>query len=381
MQWSHWFAGMMDVQHGDRLYDALPMYHSIGGVSAVGALLVGGGSVVIRERFSAGEFWNDVVRWDCTIFQYIGELCRYLLHSPPSPEETRHRLRMCCGNGLRRDLWDAFRMRFRIAHIFEFYAATEGMLSLFNIEGKAGAIGRIPPVLAHRIAVALVRFDVEKGEPVRDGQGRCVRCASGETGEAIARIDPDPQNVSARFEGYTSDEESQQKIIRGVFEPGDAWFRTGDLMRQDGEGYFYFVDRIGDTFRWKGENVATSEVSDAIRAFPGVRDAETYGVEIPGTDGRAGMACLVADRDLDLASLRAHLVARLPGYARPLFLRFRKELAVTSTFKHAKRELMSEGYDPSLTTDPIYFDDRESGSWVRLDPQLFDRINAGQCRL
>ena len=379
MQWSHWFAGLMDTRSSDRMYNCLPMYHSVGGVLATGAVLVGGGSVAIRERFSARQFWSDVVGWDCTLFQYIGELCRHLLHADPHPKEADHRIRMGCGNGMRPDVWNAFQERFAIPHILEFYAATEGNVSLVNVEGRPGAIGRIPPFLAHRFPATLVRYDADAEAPVRDARGRCVRCAPNEVGEAIGELPKDPSNVGRRFEGYTNEEASEQKVLRNVFEPGDAWFRTGDLMRRDEDGYFYFVDRIGDTFRWKGENVATSEVSEAICAFHGIRDANVYGVAIPGTDGRAGMATIVADdRRLDLAAFRTHLASRLPEYARPLFLRVRDDLAVTATFKHTKSALVREGYDPVAIDDALYFNDRERQAFVRLDKALYDRIQNGQ---
>ena len=381
MQWSHWFAGLMDVRGGDRMYDCLPMYHSVGGVVAPGAALVGGGSVVLRERFSARDFWSDVVRWDCTLFQYIGELCRYLLHAEPTACEAEHRIRLACGNGLRPDVWEDFKRRFAIPRILEFYAATEGNVSLFNVDGKPGAIGRIPPFLAHRFPAALVRFDVVREAPARDAQGRCIPCGANEVGEAIGKILEDPSNPGRRFEAYTSAEASEQKILRDVFEPGDAWFRTGDLMRRDEDDYYYFVDRIGDTFRWKGENVATLEVAEAICAFPGIREASVYGVAVPGTDGRAGMAAVVPDAGLDLGAFRAHLADRLPGYARPLFLRIRSELDVTTTFKHAKHELVRHAYDPSASADVVYFDDPERGAFVELDPALYHRIQTGGIRL
>ncbi len=379
MQWSHWFAGLMDVRASDRMYNCLPMYHSVGGVLATGAVLVGGGSVVIRERFSARQFWSDVVRWDCTLFQYIGELCRYLLHAEPHPQEADHRIRMGCGNGLRPEVWNAFKDRFAIPHILEFYAATEGNVSLVNVEGRPGAIGRIPPFLAHRFPATLVRFDADAEAPLRDARGRCVRCGPNEVGEAIGQLPKDSSNVGRRFEGYTNEEASEKKILHGVFEPGDSWFRTGDLMRRDEEGYFYFVDRIGDTFRWKGENVATSEVSEAICGFQGIKEANVYGVAIPGTDGRAGMATIVADdRRLDLAAFRTHLASRLPDHARPVFLRVRDDLAVTATFKHTKSALVREGYDPVAIADALYFNDRERQAFVRLDKALYDRIQKGQ---
>jgi fatty-acyl-CoA synthase len=380
MQWSHWFAGLMDARSSDRMYTCLPMYHSVGGVLATGAVLVGGGSVVIRKAFSAHQFWRDVVRWDCTLFQYIGELCRYLLHTEPHPQEKDHHIRMCCGNGLRPDVWDRFKERFRIPHILEFYAATEGNVSLVNVEGKPGAVGRIPPFLAHRFPAALVKYDADAHAPVRDARGFCVRCAPNEVGEAIGQLLKDRSNVGSRFEGYTNEQASENKILRHVFEPEDAWFRTGDLMRQDEHGYFYFVDRIGDTFRWKGENVATSEVSEAICGFRGIKEANVYGVAIPGTDGRAGMATIVTDAGLDLAAFRTHLIDHLPEYARPVFLRIRDDLEVTATFKNTKSALVREGYDPVSIGDAIYFNDRERQAFVRLDKSLYDRIQSGHIR-
>ena len=347
MQWSHWFAGMMDVKPEDRMYNCLPMYHSVGGVQAPGAMLVGGGSVVLREKFSASQFWGDVVRWDCTLFQYIGELCRYLLHTEASAEETMHRIRLACGNGLAAEIWEPFKDRFRIPRILEFYAATEGSVSLFNVQGKRGAIGHVPGYLAHRFAAALVRFDVEAGEPVRDERGFCIRCGVNEAGEALGKLVEDASRIGERFEGYTSDEASEKKIARNVFKQGDAWFRTGDLMKMDEKGYYYFVDRIGDTFRRKGENVSTLEVAEAMSEFPGVRHANVYGVVAPGVEGRVGLAAVVADGELDLAGLRAHLVNRLPAYARPVFVRVSDAAAVTGTFKYAKTELMRQGFDPA----------------------------------
>jgi fatty-acyl-CoA synthase len=375
LMWSHWFGGMMNTGPGDRMYDCLPMYHSVGGIVAIGAVLVNGGSVLIREKFSARQFWDDVRRFDCTLFQYIGELCRYLVQAPPHPDERQHKIRIACGNGLRPDVWGAFKDRFQIPQILEFYASTEGNFSLYNAEGEPGAIGRIPPFLARRLPTALIRFDIEKGEPMRDADGFCVRCSANQVGEAIGRIPPTHDGgTTGRFEGYTSARDSQTKILRDVFEPGDAWFRTGDLMRRDGRGFFYFVDRIGDTFRWKGENVATSEVAQALTECPGVLEANVYGVTVPHTDGRAGMAAIVVDERFDLASLRAHLAERLPDYARPLFLRRLGAMEVTATFKHKKSDLARAGFDPSLTDDAIYFNDAGRGAFVRLDQALYERI-------
>jgi fatty-acyl-CoA synthase len=380
MQWSHWFAGMMDVVPTDRIYDCLPMYHSVGGVQAPGAVLVAGGAVVIREKFSASNFWSDIVRWDCTLFQYIGELCRYLLHTEPSAEETQHRIRLACGNGLAPEIWDTFKNRFCIPRILEFYAATEGNISLFNVQGKTGAIGHIPSYLAHRFAPALVVHIVETGEPVRNEQGLCIRCGPNQAGEALGKVVDGPSNIGTRFDGYTTKEESERKILSNVFEPGDAWVRTGDLMRRDEQGYFYFVDRIGDTFRRKGENVATSEVSAIICGYSAVKHANVYGVMVPGTEGRVGMSALVANEDLDLAGFRRHLMSNLPPYARPVFLRIRSEIEITGTFKYSKAELIRQGYDPAASDDVLYFDLVESDAFVVLDNQLYDRIQRGEIR-
>ena len=381
LTWSLWFAGMMDTRPDDRMYNCLPMYHSVGGVVATGALLVNGGSVVIRDGFSAGRFWDDVARFDCTMFQYIGELCRYLVHTPSHPLERAHRIRLACGNGLRGDVWSTFRDRFRIPKILEFYAATEGNVTLFNYEGKPGAVGRIPSFLAHRSPTALVRCEAESGEPVRDGAGRCIRCRPGEVGEAIGRILEGPSSVGGRFDGYSDPRESEKKVLHDVFEVGDAWFRTGDLMRRDAAGYFYFVDRVGDTFRWKGENVSTAEVSEALTGFPGVTAADVYGVTVPGAEGRAGMAALAVDHRFDLAAFREHLIERLPAYARPLFLRITGAIAVTATFKHKKSELMRQGYDPTVVADAIYFNDPGRQAFVPLDRSLYKRIRAKAVRL
>jgi len=378
---SHAFAGVMDTQPTDRMYDCLPMYHTAGGVLATGAVLVRGGSVVIRDKFSAREFWDDIVRWDCTLFQYIGELCRYLLNSPPHPKERAHRIRLACGNGLRPEVWGPFKRRFGIPKIVEFYAATEGNVSLFNFEDKEGAVGRLPWWIAMRFPTKVVRFDVETQQPVRNAEGFCIECEPDEAGEVIGKILKDPSRPGQRFEGYATETETERKILRNVFEPGDIWFRTGDLMRKDRDGYFYFVDRIGDTFRWKGENVSTTEVEETLGQFDHIMEANVYGVHIPGHEGRAGMAAVVARDNVDLTALHDYLAAQLPEYARPVFLRIREEIDVTTTFKQKKTDMVEQGYDPRATADPIYFNDPQRKAFVRMDAGLFDRINAGEVRL
>jgi fatty-acyl-CoA synthase len=381
MQWTHWFAGLMDIRAADRMYNCLPMYHSIGGIVATGAPLVAGGSVVIRDRFSAGRFWDEVSDWNCTLFQYIGELCRYLASSPPHPRETEHRLRLCCGNGLRGDVWESFTRRFCIPQVLEYYAATEATFSLYNCEGEPGAVGRIPAFLAHRFPAALIKLDLETGEPMRDDEGFCIRCSTNEVGEAIGKIADDGSGPTGRFEGYTDEAASQRKVLRNVFAAGDSWYQTGDLMRRDERGFFYFVDRLGDTFRWKGENVSTAEIAELLSTCPGVLDAVVYGVRIPGTEGRAGMAALAVARDFELVRLRRHIAEHIPEYGRPLFLRLRDELETTATFRPKKQDLVREGYDPGVILDALYVDDRERQTFVKLDAALYTRIRSGNFRL
>jgi fatty-acyl-CoA synthase len=380
MMWAHWFCGIMDARPDDRLYNCLPMHHSVGGVVAPCAILVSGGSVVVSPRFSASRFWSEVVRFDCTIFQYIGELCRYLLTAPPTVAERAHKLRLACGNGLTAEVWRAFEARFGIPRILEFYAATEGNFSLYNLEGEPGALGRVPPFLAHRFPIAIVEFDHERGEPRRDAGGFCLRSARGEAGEAIARM-ADGRAGGGRFEGYSCRAETQKKVLRDVFEPGDAWVRSGDLMRQDERGFFRFVDRIGDTFRWKGENVSTTEVAEALASAAGVESAVVYGVETPGADGRAGMAAIVRAPGFDLQSLSRHLRTRLPAYARPLFLRLVESLPATETFKRQKHVLACEGFDPAVVADPLFLRDEASDAYVPLDAGLYADLAAGRLRL
>jgi len=376
LNWGGWFAGLTCAAPEDRLYDCLPVYHSVGGIVAPCSMLSAGASVVLADKFSASSFWHDVVRSDCTLFQYIGELCRYLLKAAPSEYETSHRLRLACGNGLRGDIWEAFQARFSIPQLLEFYAATEGNFSLYNVEGRPGAVGRIPPLLAHRFPAAIVRLDMDAGVPVRTGDGLCIACARGEIGEAIGRIGT-ADDGGGRFEGYTDAAETEKKILRDVLARGDAWFRTGDLMRLDEAGFFHFVDRVGDTFRWKGENVATSEVNAAVADCPGVVEAATYGVEIPGADGRAGMTAVVVDDRFDLAEFRDGISRRLPVYARPVMVRFCTALDTTETFKQKKYQLVREGFDPCLVADPLFFRDPKSGAYRPLDAASHARILDG----
>jgi fatty-acyl-CoA synthase len=380
LNWGGWFAGLTSASLADRLFNCLPLFHSVGGVVAPCSMLAAGGSVVLSEKFSGRSFWRDLVRWDCTLFQYIGELCRYLLKAGVSEFETQHRLRLACGNGLRGDIWEAFQARFSIPQILEFYAATEGNFSLYNVEGKRGAIGRIPPLLAHRFPAAIVRIDAETGTPIRNAAGLCDACGNGEAGEAIGRIGT-ADDAGGRFEGYTNAAETEKKILRDVFAKGDAWFRTGDLMKIDESGFFHFIDRLGDTFRWKGENVATSEVNEAILDCPGVIDAVTYGVTVPGADGRAGIAAIVINDSFDFAEFSDHLARRLPAYACPVFVRRVASLDSTETFKQKKQDLVRAGFNPREIADPLFYRHPASGKFLPLDAEAYAQIVGSIIRL
>ena len=373
------FAGAIGATRKDRVYMCLPMYHTNGGLIALGLVLAGGGSAFIRERFSASAFWSDCVREKCTLFVYIGELCRYLMNAPERPEEKTHKVRACVGNGLRPDIYSSFQKRFAIKPVYEFYGSTEGNAVMLNLDFKPGAIGRIPSWAASRFPVALAAYDIDADDHPRDAAGFARPSAVDEVGELVAEIRDDPNLPAAKFDGYADKAATEAKIMRDLFQKGDVWFRSGDLMRRDAQGYFYFVDRIGDTFRWKGENVATTEVAETISTFPGVQEAIVYGVTAKGYEGRAGMAAVVVEdmAHFDLAALRTHLERALPAYARPLFLRFRHELDSTGTFKPKKSALVAEGFDPTLIDEPLFFDDRAAKAYRPLDAQLYAAIVSG----
>jgi fatty-acyl-CoA synthase len=371
------FVGALSPRQSDRIYNPLPLYHSSGGVCAVGLAFFSGGSLILKRKFSLHEFWSDVHQYGATIFEYIGEVCRYLLNAPPSPLEHGHKIRVITGNGLRPEIWREFQERFAIPRIVEFYGATEGNVSMLNYDGTVGAVGRVPDYLEWLLPSRIVRFDVEKEMPVRGPDGLCIECGPDEVGEALGGVST---RAGREFEGYTNRADSEKKMLRDVFRKGDLWFRTGDLMRRDGLGYFYFVDRIGDTFRWKGENVSTGEVGEALAAVPGILEANVYGVSVPGVDGRAGMASLVVDGAFSLSELPQRL-KMLAQYARPIFLRLSPRIEVTGTFKQRKVDLVREGFDPSTISDPLYFLEPASGKYEQLTINQYGEILAGSVRL
>lgn len=372
------FAGATGATAEDKVYCALPLYHSTGGLCGVGSALLNGGTLVLRRKFSATHFWDDIADNGCTIFVYIGELCRYLVNQPPHPKERQHHLRLGFGNGLRPEVWTEFQERFNVPEILEFYGSTEGNVSMFNYDGKPGAIGRVPGYLRGNFAVRLVKFDVEAELPVRGEDGLCVLAEIGEPGEAIGLIKDDARH---NYSGYADKTASERKILRDVFEHGDAWFRTGDLMRQDEEGYFYFVDRIGDTFRWKGENVSTTEVAEAIARYAGVDEVNVYGVKIDRLDGRAGMAAITPGAEFKFEGLRDFLVNELPSYARPIFIRLQPAIETTGTFKYRKVDLVRDGFDPAKIEQALYFDNPETHTYERVTPELYAKIQSSGFKL
>jgi fatty-acyl-CoA synthase len=371
------FAGSTGAKSTDRIYVTLPLYHATGGLCALGAALLNGGSVFLRRKFSATHFWREVAEEGCTMFVYIGELCRYLVNQPPSDDETRHKVRMAFGNGLRPDIWSVMKQRFRIPEILEFYGSTEGNVSMFNFDGREGAIGRAPKWLRKKFNIRLVQFDVETEEPVRGLNGLCIEAGPGQVGECVGHIGGDARS---EYAGYVDKAASEKKILRDVFEKGDAWFATGDLMKTDADGYFYFMDRIGDTFRWKGENVSTTEVAERLLGCPGVKEANVYGVEVAGADGRAGMAGLVVGPEFDIQAFGVEVARELPVYAQPLFVRVLPALETTGTFKTRKIDLIADGYDPGKIKGPLYFRDPKKG-YLKVTKGVFEKISAGLVKL
>ncbi|MGE3302803.1 MAG: long-chain-acyl-CoA synthetase [Hyphomonadaceae bacterium] len=374
------FIGAAAPTAEDRNYVALPLYHSTGGLTAIGLMLERGGCVILAAHFSARQFWSDIRAEGATMFFYVGEMCRYLLNQPGDPRDSAHKVRLIIGNGLRPDIWRRFQQRFAIPKIVEFYGSTEGNVQMANLDNHVGAVGRYPDYLRALVNVRVIKFDVEKEEPIRGSDGFCIEAAPDEAGEAIGEIKTNRARYG--FEGYTGDPvQTAKKILRDAFAKGDAWFRTGDLMRRDKDGYFYFVDRLGDTFRWRGENVSAGEVAEILTGYPGVKEAIVYGVHVGGMEGRAGMAAITPGPDFALDALHDYATRTLAPFARPLFLRIRPEMETTGTFKYRKGDLVADGFDPDKTADPIYFDDPESGGYVRVTPEVRARIEAGGYRI
>jgi fatty-acyl-CoA synthase len=336
--------------------------------------------MALSRKLSVSRFWDEIAESGATCFVYIGEICRYLLSAPTHPRERDHKLRCIVGNGMRPDVWPEFVERFRPGLVHEFYGATEGNINMSNLFGIEGSVGRMPPLPGLNNAY-LARFDPDTEAPVRNARGRCIPCKAGEVGELLGRIDP--TRVTARFDGYLGDDATNAKILRDVEKKGDAFFRSGDLMRRDFWGFYYFVDRIGDTFRWKGENVATNQVQDALGSFPTVESSNVYGVALPGTDGRIGMAALALKTGAHFSPepFYEHAMRALPIFAVPGFIRLLPEAEMTATFKLKKMDLQREGFDPSKTRDLLFVRDDKKRSYEPIDQDTYTAIMNRTIRL
>ena len=310
---------------------------------------------------------------------HIGELCRYLMAQPARPTDTQHCLRLAIGNGLRLQIWKQFQKRFFIERIIEFYGSTEGNVNVCNYKGKPGACGIVSVIIPVLNPLKLLKVD-ENGKHVRNANGYCVLADVGERGEAVGQISV--RLTHRRFDGYEDKKATSKKVLRNVLKPGDEFFLSGDIMKMDEEGYVYFCDRTGDTFRWKGENVSTMEVEGVIQQILDHRDVTVYGVEVPGMEGRAGMATIVGTEEaVNLAKLFQQLFLSLPPYAIPLFIRLSSEATTTGTLKLQKVDLRKEGYGLESVSDPVFFLHPLLKAYVPLTAELQTEIENGSIRL
>ncbi|XP_077862356.1 LOW QUALITY PROTEIN: long-chain fatty acid transport protein 6-like [Saccoglossus kowalevskii] len=367
------------LQSDDRIYLALPLYHSTAFGMGLGNTFRLGATAVLSSKFSASNFWKVCCKYDITAFFYVGELCRYLVNAPQNQDEKNHKVRLALGNGLRPDVWTQFSDRFKISAICEFYGATDSNFFTANDQIKVvGSIGQYSPFLQKLRGFHIIKYNPESEEPLRDENGRCIQVSQGEPGLLI-----NPINIHIPFDGYVGNKQlTEKKIIRNVFKTDDAYFNTGDLLYMDEDYNLYFYDRVGDTFRWKGENVATTEVAETITRFPGVKEAIVYGVNVPGYDGKAGMAAVIlSDQHVNLQEMYSFLSSRLPMYSCPRFIRITKELVITGTYKYTKLDLVKEGFNPDLVSDPLYYFDSLAKSYTLLDHQAFEKIEKKEIRL
>ncbi|MCJ8169025.1 long-chain-acyl-CoA synthetase [Atopomonas sediminilitoris] len=359
----------------DTLYLTLPCYHNNAVTVSWSSALAGGAAIAMRRKFSASSFWKDVAFYQATCFGYIGELCRYLLNQPECPEEKNNTLRSMIGNGLRPSIWQDFKQRFGVERVTEFYAASEGNIGFTNVFNFDNTVGYSPATFA------IVRYDMDNDGPVRCPRGFLQKVADGEPGLLISEI-----SKKWPFDGYTDPAKSEAVILRNVFKQGDAWFNTGDMMRAIGCKHAQFVDRLGDTFRWKGENVSTTEVESCLMAYPGIEHAIVYGAEIPNTNGRCGMAAIGVRADVTadesfFAGLLKHLQDNLPVYAIPLFIRQQTQMQTTGTFKYQKTDLKRAGFNPAeCAGEPLWALLPEQVSYQPLDSAAYQRIGQGDLR-
>ncbi|KAL2778760.1 long-chain fatty acid transport protein 6 [Daubentonia madagascariensis] len=363
----------------DIVYTTLPLYHSSGALVGIGGCVELGATCVLKKKFSASQFWSDCRKYNVTVFQYIGELCRYLCKQPKREGEKDHQVRLAVGNGMRSDVWRQFLDRFGNIKMCELYGATEGNICFMNHTGKIGSVGRTNFFYRIFFKFELIKYDFQKDEPMRNEQNWCSRVKKGEPGLLISRV-----NAKNPFFGYAgSYRHTKNKLLFDVFKKGDVYFNTGDLMVQDQENFLYFWDRIGDTFRWKGENVATTEVADVIGMLDFIQETNVYGVAVSGYEGKAGMASIILkpNKSLDLKKVYEQVVASLPAYACPRFLRIQEKMEMTGTFKLQKYQLVEDGFNPLKISDPLYFMDNLEKSYVPLTKELHDQIMLGEIQL
>jgi acyl-CoA synthetase (AMP-forming)/AMP-acid ligase II len=361
-------GGLAGATEDDCLYNCLPLYHANGVVIAASIALVTRSRLVLARKFSASRFWQDCRRYGATLAIYIGELCRYLYLQPPGAADRGHAVERLLGNGLRPDIWEPFCQRFGIQRVVEFYGSTEGNAETANLTNTPGSCGVLIPR-----KLALARWDPAREELVRDRRGFAERAGPGEPGLLLGRIEGKNE-----YGGYTNPAQSASKVLHDVFAKGDAWFNTGDLLRRDWLRRLYFVDRLGDTFRWKGENVSTNEVQNQLCGAPFVREANVYGVEVPGAEGRAGMATLVVDPGFSPETLYAHVARALPTYAQPRFVRLVGSLDLTGTFKLQKRQLQEQGFDPGVVPDRLLVWDPRRATYAELDEARHREVVEGR---
>ncbi|MES2662878.1 MAG: long-chain-acyl-CoA synthetase [Pseudomonadota bacterium] len=377
-RWIKLYGGIgkitLTLNQNDVLYCALPLYHSTALCVCWSAVLAGASGFAIRRKFSASKFWLDAKQYHATCIAYIGELCRYLISQPEDLRDRDHPVTKMIGNGLRPYLWSGFKQRFNIQEVYEFYGASDGNIGFTNLFNFDNTVGFSPN------RYAIVKYNRDTDEPIRNVKGRVERVRQGEVGLLISQInDRDP------LDGYTEKRQTEKVIVKNAFESGDRWFNTGDLLRDLGWRHAQFVDRIGDTFRWKGENVSTMEVENILVEFPLIREAVVYGVEIPKTEGRAGMAAITLEPGLtfdaiEIDELYDFLKAKLPGYAIPLFLRIQSSLSTTSTFKYVKTKLQDEAYDLRKVLESILVLRPQIG-YVILDQTMYEQIISGEMQL
>jgi fatty-acyl-CoA synthase len=363
------FGGLgLRLKGSDTLYSCLPLYHNNALTVAVASVINSGATLALGKSFSASRFWDEVIASHATAFIYIGEICRYLLNQPTKPTDRAHKVRMIAGNGLRLEIWSEFTARFGIERVCEFYASSEGNTAFINIFNVPRTTGISPMPLAY------VEYDPDTGAPLRDESGRVRRVPAGEPGLLLS-----PVNRLQPFDGYTDKASNEKKLVRNAFREGDCWFNSGDVMSPQGMGHAAFVDRLGDTFRWKGENVATTQVEAALASDEAVEECTVFGVEIPRTGGRAGMAAvkLRDGAEFDGQSLARAVCNQLPAYALPLFVRVVESLEHTTTFKSLKMELREQAYGPGVK-DPLYVLAGRDEGYVPYYDEYPDEVAAGK---